>query len=227
MLTALRLRLKYFRDEISAVAAIEFAMIVPLLVFFMVVEFDVYRYVMATQRLEIIAASVGQMFASATASPNAITTGNGVVGDNDISFYTNSTYFVYPDMLTSPAMLQGTPWWRTVFVDAAGIKMVQAPGGTYKPVVVWHAANGVSANTRQCNTTFSVNSNTSVTSPDTLPAGAIGPNSLIVVDVQSTFQPTFGSYFMSPLNIVRSVYVTPRNVPFVEYQGSGSMATNC
>ena len=220
-------KLTRFRKDNSAVAAVEFALLAPLLVFVMVVEFDVYRYVMTTQRLEIVAESVAEMFASATASPSALVPGNGVVADWDINFYMNSAYFVYPEILTSPAVQQGSAWWTAMEVDTAGIAMIQKTPGVYTPTTVWHGTNQSGGNTRQCNTTYNIVNNSSVATPATLPAGVIGPNAIIAVDVRTTFQPTFGAAYMPAIPIVRSVFMTPRNVPFVEYHGTGWMAVNC
>jgi len=199
----------------------------PLAIFAMLAEFDMYRYVMATQRLEVLAESVAQMLASPLASTSATTTGNGVITDWDINFDLNAAYFLYPEILTSPAVQQGAAWWQALEVDTTAIKMVLQPDKTYKPVTVWHGANQSNDNTRQCGTTYTTAPNTSVASPTTLPADVIGPNSLIVVDVNTTFQPTFGANFLPSMTIKRTVYMTPRNVPFVEYKGSGWMAVNC
>ncbi len=226
MLTVLR-RLSSFRKDSSAVAAIEFALLAPVLVFFMLVEFDVYRYVMTTQRLEYVAESVAEMFASATASPMATIPGNGVVADSDINFYMNSALFVYPEILTSPAVMQGASWYIAMEVDTAAIAMIQYFPGVYTPTTIWHGANQSAGNTRQCNTIYSIVSNSSVPTPSTLPSGVVGPNAIIVVDVRTTFQPTFGASYMPTISIVRSVFMSPRNVPFVEYHGTGSSAVLC
>jgi Flp pilus assembly protein TadG len=226
VLTLLR-RLANLHKDRSAVAAIEFALLSPLLVFFMVVEFDVYRYVMTTQRLEAVAESVAEMFASATTSPLATIPGNGVVADSDINFYMNSALFVYPDVLTSPAVQQGSPWYLAMEVDTAAIAMIQYFPGVYTPTTIWHGTNQSTANTRKCNTVYTIVSNSSVATPTSLPTGVVGPNAIIVVDVRTTFQPTFAANYMPAIPIVRSVYMTPRNVPFVEYHGTGSSAVNC
>jgi Flp pilus assembly protein TadG len=216
-----------FRRDRSGVAATEFAVIMPLAIFAILAEFDMYRYVMATQRLEVLAESVAQMLASPIASTTAATTGDGVVSDWDINFAMNSAYFLYPDILTSPAVQQGAAWWQALEVDTAAIKMTLQDDGTYKPVTAWHGTNQTSGNTRQCGATYALVADTSVSSPTTLPTDLVGPNSLIVVDVTTTFQPTFGANYLPSMTIRRSVYMPPRNVPFVEYQGSGWMAVNC
>lgn len=226
MLTVLQ-RLSSFRKDRTAVAALEFALLSPVLVFFMLVEFDVYRYVMTTQRLEFVAESVAEMFASATTSPLAIVPGNGVVSDADINFYMNSAFFVYPEILTSPAVQHGSSWYLAMEVDTAAIAMIQYFPGVYTPTTIWHGANQSAGNTRQCNTIYSIVGNTSVPTPTTLPTGVVGPNAIIVVDVRTTFQPTFGASYMPAIPIVRSVFMSPRNVPFVEYHGTGSSAVLC
>jgi hypothetical protein len=215
-----------FAHDTVGIAATEFAVMMPFVVFAFLGEFDMYRYALATQRLEVVAESVAQMVASAGASTSATTTGDGVVADWDINFYENSAFFLYPDILTSPAVQQGTAWQLALEVDLAAIKMTPQ-GSTYVPKTVWHGTVGNGANNRQCNTTYVIDADSSVPAANALPSDVIGPNSLIVVDVRTTFQPTFGSAFLSPISIIRSVYMTPRNVPFVEYQGTGWMAVNC
>ena len=155
--------LKTFARATCGVAAVEFALLMPLTVFTMLAEFDTYRYVMATQRAEVIAASVAQMFASSTADKTGavVTNGDGLVGDWDINFYENSAYFLYPDIL-SAASQAGQPWYQYLQVNAAAIKMVSQPGGTYLPQTAWHGANASSgASNRQCNTNYSLVSDAS------------------------------------------------------------------
>jgi len=220
--------MRRFSRDARGVSVVEFALIVPFVMFVLLAEFDTYRYITATQRMEIVAESVAQMFASTIASSTAVASGDGVVADWDVNFYENSAYFLYPDILTSPAVQQGTPWYQAMEVDVAGIKMVMQPDGTYKPQTAWHgSAANAGPNNRACNTNYTVVSDSAASTPTSLPQDVIGPNSLIVVDVRTTFQPTFGAEFLPSATIVRSVYMTPRNVPFVEYSGTGWMATNC
>src|ERR1700742_141568 len=140
--------LRAFARDPFGLAATEFAVIMPFVVFAFFAEFDMYRYAMATQRLEIIAESVAQMVASASASTSATTKGNGVVADWDLNFYENSAFFLYPDILTSPAVQQGTAWQLALEVDIAAIKMTPQ-GTTYVPKTAWRGTSANGANNRQ------------------------------------------------------------------------------
>ena len=67
--------MRRFSRDARGVSVVEFALIVPFVMFVLLAEFDTYRYIMATQRMEIVAESVAQMFASTIASSTAVASG--------------------------------------------------------------------------------------------------------------------------------------------------------
>jgi hypothetical protein len=216
--------LKAFRANTSAIAAVEFAMIVPLLLLLTVVAFDIGRFVLATERVEQVANSVAEMLAQTQPSATAVNPGDGTVSDNDLHYFNDSAMFTFPDALASANSL-GEPWSKLLVVNMASIKFVASPSGcttacTFTPKVVW------STGWRTCTGTIVAAADSAAASPTTLPTDIYGPNSQIVVDVSYTFTPTFASAYLPSIPIERSAYMPPRNVPLVE-TASSTMAPNC
>ena len=189
--------------------------------------FDTGRYVLATQRIQEVANSVAEMLSQTDAAVKPITpvkSGDGVVQDSDLHYYSDSAMATYPEVL-SVANSTGTYWWQLLTVQMTSIEFTASPSGctsacTYKPAVVW------TTGARSCGLTITATTDTSTYNPATLPTDVFGPGSLIVVDVSYTFTPTFGAAFMPSIPIERSAYMAPRNVPIVESQAT-SMAPPC
>lgn len=213
-----------FGKDNRAVAATEFALIFPLLAFAMFAEFEYYRFAMTTQRLEIVANSIAQMIGATGAGNGAKSPVNGTIDDNLLALAVNGMPFLYPDgMVANP----GFQIWKIIEVDAAAIDMRPQQDGTFKPFTAWHSKMASGAYSRPCGVELKGVPSNSTPSPTTLPVDMIGLNPLIVVDVHTTYAPTFGASFVPPIPIARSVYLSPRNVTAVEYNGGNIYASNC
>jgi Flp pilus assembly protein TadG len=207
--------------------AVEFAFVAPILLFLLLAGFDFGRYVLATQRIQEVANSVAEMLSQSNAaqSPTVpVESGDAVVQDSDLHYYSDSAMVTYPDVL-AVANSTGTYWWRLLTVQMTSIKFNTTPTGctaacTYKPAVVW------TTGARTCGLTISAAPDVSTYNPATLPTDVFGPGSLIVVDVFYTFTPTFGAAYLPSFAIERSAFMAPRNVPVVESQAT-SMAPPC
>jgi hypothetical protein len=204
----------------DAVSAVEFAFVTPVMLVLLLMGFDIGRFVLATQRVETVASSIAEMLAMTPQSSNAQTAGDGVVSSSDILTMYNSAYFIYPDVLKQSAT-QGVPWYTLLVANMASIKFTPSPAGctsacSYVPKVVWTYGSGAM---RTCGSTITAVADTADITPTTLPTDVFGPNSLVVVDVSYTFQPTFAANYLPSIPIKRSAYLTPRNVPLVESNG--------
>ena len=215
-----RVSARDFLGRSDAVSAVEFALVVPVMLLLLLMGFDVGRFVLATQRVETVAYTMSQMLAETPTSTSAQTPGDGVVTSSDILSIYNSAYFIFPDVLKQ-ANATNTPWYNLLVANMASIKFTPSPVGctnncSYVPKVVWTYGSGA---IRTCGSTISAAADTAAVTPTTLPTDVFGPNSLVVVDVSYTFQPTFAANYLPSIPIERSAYLTPRNVKLVESSG--------
>jgi Flp pilus assembly protein TadG len=204
----------------DAVSAVEFAFVVPVMILLMLAGFDLGRFILATQRVEIVAGTLGQMLSETAASPSAPTPGDGVVSYSDILNIDNSAFYIFPDVLTQSSA-QGVSWNSLLQTNLASIQFTATPTGcttacSYVPKVVWTYGG---ANKRACGSTIVAVADSASASPTSLPADVFGPGSLIVVDVNYTFQTTFAANYLPSIPIERSAYITPRYVPLVQSSG--------
>ena len=205
----------------AGVSAIEFAFGVPLMLLIMMGGVDVTRYVMATQRVERVAQTIGQMI-----SQNS----TGTVTWTDLQFYHDSAAVIFPDMLADAAS-QGIAWPNDIAITMSSLQFTTVPplctsGCIYVPAVVWSGGPGK----RSCIVPQLSASDTASPSALTLPADAYGPGSIIVIDVSYKFRPTLSGSILKPVTIARSYYVAPRNVALVKYQviaGDNGIAAEC
>lgn len=213
-----------FCFDASGVAAVEFALSVPVLLILMLGGFDVGNFALDTQRVELVANEVAQIVAQTPITTGAVETGDGIISDTQLSNAQQAAMFIFPQALAA-ASRQGVFWTNILKVDVTSIKFTATPAGcttscTYTPKVVW------TTGARPCNTTFSAVADSSAPSPTTLPTDVYGPTSLIVVDVSYAFKPMYVGQWFASVSVNRSYYVTPRNVPIVETSGS-TIAPTC
>jgi hypothetical protein len=220
-------RICSFVRQRRAASTVEFAFLVPAVLLLLLMSFDTGRYVLATERIQEVANSVAEMLSQTAVAASPVVpmkSGDGVVQNNDLHYYSDSAMVTYPDVL-AVANNTGTYWWQLLNVQMTSVKFNATPAGctsscTYKPTVMW------TTGARTCGTTLTAATDTSLYSPSTLPADVFGPGSIIVVDVSYTFTPTFGAAYMPSISIERSAFMPPRNVPYVESQAT-SMAPPC
>lgn len=217
-------RVRAFLSQNRGVAFAEFAMIAPFVLFLLLAGFDMGRYVLATQRVEEVANSVAQVLGQTDPDKRAVNLNDGIVQDSDLTFDQQSALFTYPDALLA-ASQQGVDWTSLLTVHMSSIRFNPTPAGCtsncqYQPQVVW------TTGWRSCTNPIAQVPNDSSPTATTLPVGIYGPNSQIVVDVQYNFVPTFGAAYLPNMTIIRSAYLSPRNVTLVESYKS-TLAPNC
>ena len=217
-------RICSFVRQRRAASTVEFAFLVPVVLLLLLMGFDTGRYVLATERIQEVANSVAEMLSQTNVAASPMNSGDGVVLDSDLHYYSDSAMVTYPDVL-AVANNTGTFWWQLLKVQMTSVKFNATPAGctsscTYKPTVMW------TTGARSCGINLTAATDTSLYSPSTLPTDVFGPGSIIVVDVSYTFTPTIGAAYMPAISIERSAFMPPRNVPYVESQAT-SKAPPC
>lgn len=212
-----RWRAPFLRDA-RAVSAVEFALVVPVLLLFLLAAFDCGRLIYASERVEAVADQIAEMLAETPTSGAAALSGDGLVASSDILGFYNSAPFIFPEVL-SEAQRQSVNWNQLLKLDMASVSFTATPAGcaascTYTPKIVWNY--GDSGYLRTCGSALAAAADNSASSPTKLPTDAYGPNSLLVVDVRYSWAPTFGAAYFGAFTFARSIYLNPRYVNNVE-----------
>ena len=213
-MTAVLALMGAFGRDRRAVAALEFVMASPVMIVLLLMGVDTGRYVVATKRIESVAATIGQMISVSQ---------TGTVTSTDLQFYHNSAMVIFPQVLFD-ARQQNIPWGSDIGITMSGLSFSPV-GSTFVPKMLWTGGQ----NPRSCTTPMQAAPDTAAPSSSKLPTDVFGPTSLIVVDVTFAFRPTIAPFFLQTIPIARSYYVAPRYVQTINYVASGgsSIATVC
>ncbi len=221
----------------GAMAAIEFALVLPVLAALLIAGSQVVLYVNASRKVGQVARSISQMISQATPPANSTT---ATVNTTDLHFSYDATLVIFPYLMTD-ARRQGIAWYTDISINFAGIAFTPTTAtcndptdqsACYLATVVW-TSTGTSqpggANYRPCVTPQLPASNTAAPNRATLPRSVYGPASLIVIDVVFTFTPTFAAKVLPPLRIARTAYVQPRYASLISYDTTGNdgIASKC
>jgi Flp pilus assembly protein TadG len=209
-------RAKEFCRARQAIAATEFALVLPLLVMLMLGSVEVARVIIAARNVTAVATTASEMLSEGTRP----------VQYGDLHFASESTMVIFPQILQDAAQ-KGISWKNDISISIAGVLFTGLPAGcttsctSYTANVVWNSG----PNKRTCGVLLTSAADTAAPSKTTLPADVfpVVPSpgaSLLVVDIVYNYTPIFGSIFTalfgSPLfgtiPIARSAYLAPRYV---------------
>jgi hypothetical protein len=215
-------RAKEFWPARHAIAATEFALLLPVLIILMLGSVETARAIIAARSVTAVATTAVEMLSQ-----------NGTRKVNYIAlhFATDSTMVIFPQMLQDAAR-KGISWKADISVSIAGVLFSGLPAGcitnctSYTANVVWNSG----ANKRTCGVLLTSAADTAAPSKTTLPADVFPATplpgaSLLVVDIVYNYTPIFGSTFTAlfgaplfgTLPIARSAYLAPRYVQFPKY----------
>ena len=199
----MRRRLSSFARATSGVAALEFALILPMLIFMMLGSVELQRYMRTERQLSLAAESLAALVAQRQA-------GNL----SDLAFEVNSMPHLFP-----PATETSANWASNIAYQITSVVFAPTVDGctsgcTYKANVAWvwpdaETGAGLGSMKRRCGALTSA----AVGEPPTggaLPGGIFGPGSVIVVDLLYEFTPLFGATLVSPISLSRQGYANPQ-----------------
>lgn len=195
---------KKFLKSQKGVAAIEFALLMPLLLVLMLGSFELQRYLRIERRLSLTAQNIA-----------AIVAQREMVRDSDINLDFDSAIHTFPAASEEPPTI-----WHHVLVHQIS-SVVFAPtttscttNCTYTAHLTWNwpyytRSFGLGNLRRACGALTPAPQGAAATG-STLPAALFGPGSLIVVDLRYRFRPLFGSTFIPEIILSRQGYANAR-----------------
>ncbi|MDB5649293.1 MAG: uncharacterized protein JWL62_813 [Hyphomicrobiales bacterium] len=200
------------RRDRRGVAAVEFALILPLMLLMYLGSTEIVQGLMASRKLSIVARALSDLVAQQPAdSPLTDTQLNDI--------FAAATSIMSPFSTTALKMTVSS----VEFVN----KPSPATGLNAKPR--WTAIrNG--GTPRACAILTPVTDATG-NAPDTMPTGLYALGSVIVADVKYTYTPLFGGQFLawsstaSSITMSRTLYMRPRAQSIVSYSGTAN--TTC
>ncbi|MET0258185.1 MAG: TadE family protein [Methylobacterium sp.] len=215
-------------------AAIEFAVIMPVLITIMLGGIQLVTYTNASRRVDLVVRSISEMLSQAVPPANSST---ATVNAVDLHFAYDSAMVTFPYLLTD-AKARGIAWWQGIVINFASIKFTPTlaicpASGDQSPCklasVVWTSTGVNSANYRPCVIPQLPADDTSAPSPATLPRSVFGSSSIIVVDVVFTFRPSFGAGIVPPIRIARTAYIQPRYATLIDFDTTNNdgIASKC
>ncbi|MGY2050632.1 TadE/TadG family type IV pilus assembly protein [Methylobacterium sp. JK268] len=207
-------RWRAFGAERRAIAAVEFALVLPLLLTISLGGFQLVAYIDSVRRVERVAASVGQMLTQAD-SGDANT---ALVTANDLLISAGAATVLFPYVLQDAAR-RGLSWTSAISINAASIRFTPVAAAPscgdsadmsrcYAATVVW--TTKIDANHRACGVPLRAAPNEDPPAPDTLPRSIFGPGSVIAVDVAFDYEPVVGTQLVPKVRVARTVYLQPR-----------------
>lgn len=212
---------KSFRHDDTAVAAVEFALVFPVMLMLLFGSAEYTRMVTASQRVSIATNAMVEILAQ---QPQ-----NTTINDTQLGQYFDAmTPIMSPFHITSsnPTMtLSSITFWPI------------APGSTtYQPLTDWSESQS-GGTVRPCDVTLTIIRNSAQPAPNAVPVGmvpttAVLSSTVLVADVSFSYPSPFNldlGFYRSPptITITRSIFNNPRNVGYVPLPmtGSGSNQT--
>ncbi len=227
---AARARMRLAVQNEDGVAALEFAIALPILMTLMLSGIQLVTYVNAVRKVELVANSISEMISQA-APPTGSST--ATVTTADLSFASDSAVVIFPYLLKD-AKTQGVTAGSNISINYASVQFTQIlttcagqadQSLCYAAKVGWTSSGIPGSNYRPCLPLQLPSDDTTVPNRFTLPRSVFGPGSLIAVDIVFNFKPTFGSGFIPSVRIARSVYIQPRYASLINFNTAGSNGT--
>ena len=212
MLRHLRTLLGDLLRSERGLAALEFALLLPLLLLCLAGVTDLSMAVITGRRLTVAAQDVATI-----ASTMAVQAGSlGSLTGEQAWQATTAPFALFPSWLAP----QPGPFAITL----SGVNFTAAGRG-FNAATQWSVANptgGIAL--RPCGSLGPVPDDSTITLT-TLPASVFGPTSLLVADVSTVFTPLFSGIFLGDIPMSRSAFISPRVNNGVALSGNGPART--
>lgn len=214
----LRKDLTIVRRDKSGVAAVEFALLLPLMLLLYIGTAELTTGLMANRKMTLVARAAADLIAQE---------------EDDSVGITNTTL---TNIYNSAAVIMAPFSTTTLKFSASSIKFVPKTGAPasnpqYKAMTVWTIGNKAGATKRPCGeSAITQVPNTTAPSSSTMPAGLYQAGTVIVADVEYVFTPNFGGSLLSwsstdsSITMKHTSYMKPRAIDEVKYTESTPLA---
>ncbi|TNC15266.1 pilus assembly protein [Methylobacterium terricola] len=231
-------QVRCFRSAEDGIAAVELALILPVLLTLMIGGIQVIAYINAVRKIERVVESISQMVSQTRPVGNSSI---ATVNASDLHFSFDAAMVLFP-YLMAEGKRQNRSWSKVITINYAGIIFTQTAkncadsadqSACYRADVSWTSIGTQQPSTgpvyRPCGTPQIAADNKAPPTRTALPRSLFGPASMVVIDVEFTFTPTFGARYLPSIRIARSAYVQPRYATRVDYDPTNNdgIATTC
>ncbi len=186
-------------------AAVEFALLLPLMVTLLFGVVDLSQAIIFSRRLTVAAqetATIASTLAVQSTNQNALTETQAVNA-------TTAPFALFPGWQSGP-----NPGAFAITLSVATFATATSnctASANYCGTIAWSSANpNGQAGLRPCGPVAPAASDTAAPSLTALPPGLFGPTAIIIGDVSAPFTPLFSGYFLGSFTMLQSAYVSPR-----------------
>ena len=213
----------------SGTAALEFAIVAPVLLVLLLGTIDLSNAVLTARRMEVAATAVAEM-ASTESAQNATL---NQISQVQASEATTAAFALFP-CWARPQSAGSCGAAGTFAVTLSGVSFTASPNGctlacTYKPNVVWSVTNPLGLpDFRACGGLAAV-ADASASNYGNIPVDDLSATTLFVADVNWSFTPTFFGFLFGNIPLFESATVSPRvgNGTALTGTGSGGNVERC
>ena len=195
-------------------AAVEFALLLPVLLTCLAGVTDLSLAVITGRRLTAAAQSVAIIASTMAVQTSSLNTRTGLQAWQA----TTAPFALFPQWRAEAAQS------GLYSITLSGVDFSAGNGG-YTASTQWSVANpSGQIRLRRCGS-LAAAADGGTNTHATLPAGVFGPTSILVADVSTIFTPVFTSVFLGSVPMSRSAFVSPRIGNGIQLSGSGPGTT--
>jgi hypothetical protein len=208
----------------GGIAALEFALVAPVMITACIGMFDLGTAFLASQRVNMAALAIAQITTYQAATTSNANTNTNILKLTGAQAAASAIYAYLPDTLTALT--------SSFAVVVSSVVVTQQNSSctsscSYIPNVAWSGRfQGSAGSTRACGTSaLSWVADTANASSTTLPTDLQQPQPVLVVDVYYTFHPMFFTFITGNILMMRSAYFPPRTglpADWIQYYAAGS-----
>jgi Flp pilus assembly protein TadG len=193
-----------FKRDRRGVAALEFALVIPILITALLATTDIALATITWRNVTATAQEVAEIASAMAVQPNS----SNQLTDAQALASTDAVFGIFPAWKS----MVNTNAFTVTMSDVAFTATVYGcqTGCTYTAQVAWSYANPYGSNTKRACGALTQVANNAAPSYTTLPAGAFGATSALVVDVNYTYQPLFFGFVIKNIPMLATAYVPPR-----------------
>lgn len=212
-------KFRYFFKAETGVAALEFALVLPVFMVLFMGTVEVSRYYLVFKRVSNTAASMAQLLATSE-SPRP---------ESELRFIASALYAI--PTIESDTTTAGGGMWGAHNVSITSVEFVPVVSGCTNAnceftAMARYAYSVDPAMKRPCGRLARQGRIESL-NMGSLPDDLFGAGSTLVVDVSYSFKPLFGSRFFNVRRISVSSFMAPRYLPVVPFGPASQLVKIC